>query len=70
MTDATDTFVSHLIELRDRLIRVMVVFGVLFFASFFWPTWPVMYAQFAQPMMAALPQGGQMISTDVKHLCW
>ena len=65
MTDATDTFVSHLIELRDRLIRVMVVFGVLFFASFFWPTWPVMYAQFAQPMMAALPQGGQMISTDV-----
>ena len=65
MTDATDTFVSHLIELRDRLIRVMVVFGVLFFASFFWPTWPVMYAQFAQPMMAALPQGGQMISSDV-----
>ena len=65
MTDATDTFVSHLIELRDRLIRVLVVFGILFFASFFWPTWPVMYAQFAQPMMAALPQGGQMISTDV-----
>ncbi len=60
-----DTFVSHLIELRDRLIRVLVVFGVLFFATFFWPTWPVLYSLFAQPLMAALPSGGQMISTDV-----
>ncbi len=62
---ATDTFVSHLIELRDRLIRVLVIFAVLFFASFFWPTWPVLYSLFAQPLMAALPAGGQMISTDV-----
>ena len=60
-----DSFISHLIELRDRLIRVLVVFGVLFFASFFWPTWPVLYSLFAQPLMAALPAGGQMISTDV-----
>ena len=66
MTEAAhDTFVSHLIELRDRLIRVLIVFGVLFFASFFWPTWPVLYSLFAQPLMAALPAGGQMISTDV-----
>ena len=62
---AHDTFISHLIELRDRLIRVLVVFGVLFFASFFWPTWPAMYSLFAQPLMAVLPPGGQMISTDV-----
>ena len=62
---AHDTFISHLIELRDRLIRVLIVFGVLFFASFFWPTWPVLYSLFAQPLMAALPAGGQMISTDV-----
>ena len=62
---AHDTFISHLIELRDRLIRVLVVFGVLFFASFFWPTWPVLYSLFAHPLMAVLPAGGQMISTDV-----
>ncbi len=62
---AHDTFISHLIELRDRLIRALIVFGVLFFASFFWPTWPVLYSLFAQPLMAALPAGGQMISTDV-----
>ncbi len=62
---AQDTFISHLIELRDRLIRVLLVFGVLFFASFFWPTWPVLYSLFAHPLMAALPTGGQMISTDV-----
>ncbi len=62
---AQDTFISHLIELRDRLIRVLVVFATLFFASFFWPTWPVLYSLFAHPLMAALPSGGQMISTDV-----
>ena len=62
---AQDTFISHLIELRDRLIRVLIVFGLLFFASFFWPTWPVLYSLFAHPLMAALPAGGQMISTDV-----
>lgn len=60
-----DTFVSHLIELRDRLIRVLVTFAVLFFASYFWPSWPVLYSLFAHPLMAALPAGGQMISTDV-----
>lgn len=62
---AQDTFLSHLFELRDRLIRVLVVFIVLFFSSYLWPTWPVLYSLFAQPLMAALPTGGQMISTDV-----
>ena len=63
--NAQDTFLSHLFELRDRLIRVLVVFIVLFFGSYLWPTWPVLYALFAKPLMAALPVGGQMISTDV-----
>lgn len=62
---AQDTFISHLVELRDRLIRVLIIFAILFFASFFWPTWPTLYSLFAQPLMAALPTGGQMISTDV-----
>jgi sec-independent protein translocase protein TatC len=62
---AQDTFLSHLFELRDRLIRVLVVFIVLFFGTYLWPTWPVLYSLFAQPLMAALPVGGQMISTDV-----
>ncbi|MEP7155859.1 MAG: twin-arginine translocase subunit TatC [Betaproteobacteria bacterium] len=61
----TDTFISHLIELRDRLIRVLIVFGILFAASYFWPSWRVLYTIFAEPLMAALPAGGQMISTDV-----
>jgi len=61
----TDTFISHLIELRDRLIRVIVVFVVLFAISYIWPTWSFLYTLFAEPLMAALPVGGQMISTDV-----
>jgi len=62
---AQDTFLSHLFELRDRLIRVLAAFIILFFGSYLWPTWPTLYSLFAQPLMAALPVGGQMISTDV-----
>ena len=30
-------FVSHLIELRDRLIRALIAVGVVFGLLFFWP---------------------------------
>ncbi len=33
--------------------------------SWFWPTWPRLYSLFAQPLLASLPEGGKMISTDV-----
>lgn len=59
-------FLSHLIELRSRVIKalgtVLVLFLVLAFA---WPTAQKLYAWFAAPMLAALPAGGQMIATDV-----
>jgi sec-independent protein translocase protein TatC len=32
-----DTFISHLIELRDRLLRAIVAVLVLFVILFFWP---------------------------------
>lgn len=60
-----DSFISHLIELRDRLVKVLGLFGVIFAISFFWPTWSRIYTLFAKPLMAALPAGGQMISTDI-----
>ena len=64
-TGMQESFISHLIELRDRLVKVLGVFGVLFAISFFWPTWSRIYTLFAKPLMAALPPGGQMISTDI-----
>jgi sec-independent protein translocase protein TatC len=58
-----DTFMSHLVELRDRLLRAILAFLVIFVCLFPWAR--EIYSVFAQPMLAALPQGGQMIATDV-----
>jgi sec-independent protein translocase protein TatC len=61
-----ETFISHLIELRTRLVRasavVLVVFIVLFAV---WPGAAAVYDFLAQPMMKALPEGSKMIATGV-----
>lgn len=61
--DGTETFISHLIELRDRLLRSVLAWIVLFIALF--PFANDLYSILAQPMLAKLPQGGQMIATEV-----
>lgn len=58
-----DTFISHLIEMRDRLLRAVVGVVLLFVLLFPWAQ--DLYALLAEPMLAALPQGGQMIATEV-----
>ncbi|MDQ1314461.1 MAG: sec-independent protein translocase protein TatC [Pseudomonadota bacterium] len=58
-----DTFISHLIEMRDRLLRAVIAVVVLFVLLFPWAQ--DLYALLAKPMLAALPQGGQMIATEV-----
>lgn len=58
-------FVSHLIELRDRLIRavlaVLAIFGVLMF----FPGPGALYDLLAAPMVAHLPKGATLIATNV-----
>ncbi|HMH18902.1 MAG TPA: twin-arginine translocase subunit TatC [Burkholderiales bacterium] len=58
-----DTFISHLVELRDRLLRAILAVIVVFLCLFPWAR--ELYALLAKPLMAALPVGGQMIATDV-----
>ncbi|HXF66113.1 MAG TPA: twin-arginine translocase subunit TatC [Burkholderiales bacterium] len=58
-----DTFISHLIELRDRLLRSLIAVGVVFAALF--PFASELYDLLAQPMMRTLPQGAKMIATGV-----
>lgn len=58
-----DSFVSHLIELRDRLIRALLAVLIVFICVFPWSK--ELYAMLAQPLIASLPKGGQMIATDV-----
>jgi len=61
-----DTFISHLIELRNRLIKasaaVLIVFGVLFLI---WPGPAAIYDFLAKPMISSLPPGAKMIATGV-----
>lgn len=64
MADAdNETFLSHLLELRARLVRALLAIGVVFVVLFPWSK--ELYTLVAAPLLAALPQGGQMIATDV-----
>src|SRR5256884_4045811 len=58
-----DTFISHLVELRDRLLRAILAVIIVFLCLFHWAR--DLYALLAKPLIAALPVGGQMIATDV-----
>ena len=58
-------FLSHLVELRDRLIRAIIAVLIVFTALFLFPGPSVIYDFLAQPMLATLPQGTRMIATGV-----
>src|SRR5881275_811166 len=58
-----ETFISHLIELRSRLLRAIVAIVVVLVALF--PFAKDIYAALAKPLLRALPQGATMIATDV-----
>mgnify|MGYP001764848473 CR=1 FL=1 len=63
MSNREDSFISHLIEMRDRLLRAVLGVVILFVVLFPWAQ--DLYALLAKPMLASLPQGGQMIATEV-----
>lgn len=56
-------FVSHLLELRDRLLRALAVVAVFFLCLF--PFANDIYIWVASPLMAHLPVGTSMIATEV-----
>ena len=63
MSENEESFMSHLIELRDRLIRALLSILIVFLCLFPWAK--ELYALLAQPLLDSLPKGGQMIATDV-----
>ena len=54
---------SHLLELRSRLIRVIICLGVLFIAGV--PFASEIYGFVASPLLSILPEGSSMIATQV-----
>ena len=63
MAAEQETFLSHLVELRDRLIRSLIAIGIVFVPLAFYAR--ELYSVLAAPLLATLPAGGQMIATDV-----
>jgi len=60
-----ETFVSHLIELRQRLMRALFAIAAAFIVLFIWPGSGAIYDFLAAPLMQALPEGAKMIATGV-----
>ena len=56
---------SHLIELRSRLLRAVGTRLGVFIALFLYPGASVIYDLLAAPMLASLPEGTRMIATGV-----
>jgi sec-independent protein translocase protein TatC len=60
-----ETFISHLIELRDRLVKASIGIALLCAALLLWPGPAQIYDFIAEPMIASLPVGSKMIATGV-----
>ena len=58
-----ESFLSHLFELRDRVIKSGLAIIVVCIGLVYWA--PDIFHLFAQPLLKALPVGGKMIVTDV-----
>jgi sec-independent protein translocase protein TatC len=58
-----ETFISHLVELRDRIIKAALAIIIIFMGLVYWA--PEIFHLFAQPLLTALPSGGKMIVTDI-----
>jgi sec-independent protein translocase protein TatC len=68
MTEETageETFISHLVELRDRLIKATYGIVLACIVLMVWPGPARIYDFLAAPMLASLPVGAKMIATGV-----
>lgn len=61
--DQEQSFVSHLLELRDRVLRMVIAVFAVFLVLF--PFANDIYHMVASPLMAHLPEGTSMIATEV-----
>ncbi len=58
-------FVTHLIELRDRLVKAMIAIAIAAAILFFFPGPGALYDFLAAPLVAHLPKGATLIATSV-----
>jgi sec-independent protein translocase protein TatC len=65
VSSGQESFISHLAELRTRLLRALGAIAVVFVALLIWPGAGPIYDLLASPLIAALPPGAKMIATGV-----
>lgn len=61
--DAEQGFIDHLIELRDRMLRMVIAILLMFLCMF--PFSEEIFSYFAKPLLSLMPQGTSMIATSV-----
>ena len=61
--DPERPFLSHLVELRDRLLRILLVVGIVLVALL--PFANTLYTLLATPLLNSLPEGHSMVAIDV-----
>jgi len=61
--DQEQPFISHLVELRTRLMRALLTILILFLGLFYFAN--DLYSMLSEPLTALLPEGTSMIATDV-----
>jgi sec-independent protein translocase protein TatC len=63
MADTEQPFISHLIELRDRLLRVVLAVAVVFIVLI--PFANTLFSKLSGPLMAHMPSDSSMIAIEV-----
>ncbi len=60
-----ESFISHLVELRDRLLRCLIAIGVVFGILCIYPGPGTIYDLLALPLTQTLPEGAKMVAIGV-----
>ena len=63
LEDTDQPFIYHLIELRDRLLRIVLVVAVVFLALM--PFSNTLFSLLSGPLTAHMPEGSSMIAIEV-----
>jgi sec-independent protein translocase protein TatC len=61
--DSEQPFISHLIELRNRLLRIVLAIAILTLALM--PFSNLLFTRLSGPLISHLPQGSKMIAIEV-----
>lgn len=61
--DQEQPFISHLLEMRQRLMRILLIILLIFLGLFYFAN--DLYTYLSSPLSALLPEGTSMIATDV-----